>query len=309
MLEFILNQYFTTTIKTCIMEQQAQNQGLAGQQTSNPQNIPADQLGNQAGGTPDANQPPNRDAAGQDVNVSALPLTPEQQNPQGPGGAEHQMTPQAGTAGTNLGYQGGGQAANPNAEFRGSANFGDGRNIQRETAGKALTPAGFVVTRRHPLTDDLISPSKNSEGWYSLGVYQNVEVFTNGIYDIRTKAALIKFRDIDSAEAFCRSNGIVDGNQLLAGNIIVQESLKPFFAGQKPVIYPMTTPQVNLRGTPALKDVNGKGLPYYRNTVFTDDLTAKDSKLPYQNVTVGGNAQAAVFAQQHLEMSTENPSA
>lgn len=136
----------------------------------------------------------------------------------------------------------------------------------------------------HPETGDIVTQNPNKPEYGSVRVDQEVKTFTNGYLNKTKRVAFIGGRMEDLTEMNFREG------QELPGKIIVEERLEPFYPGQSPKINPETE-EVLTQG----------GNPIYRNSFYTEDLTAFDMPLSHDNVDQGSTVSVHQEITEELE--------
>lgn len=151
----------------------------------------------------------------------------------------------------------------------------DTQNAQEQvqnTQNMLKTTPGKVRIFANTLTGDLVSPTKKA-GYSAIGIETVGFRFVNGFgRKVRTRALLTM--ENNHLADYLESNKL-GHNSEISGKILVQESTEPFWTGQNPKINPETK-----------AIITSGGVPVYRNTVFTEDITAVDKLLTVDKVTV-----------------------
>lgn len=132
-----------------------------------------------------------------------------------------------------------------------------------------------IVT--HPETGNVVTQNPNKPEYGSIRVDQEVKTFTNGYLNRSKRVAFIGGTMEDLNEMNFREG------QILPGKIVVKEQLEAFYSGQSPKINPETN-EVLTQG----------GQPIYRNSFYTEDLTAFDMPLTHDTVEEGISHSVAV---------------
>jgi len=131
-----------------------------------------------------------------------------------------------------------------------------------------------VKVKAHPVTGNVITPSKNPE-WGTIRVDSSTQSMENGILNVSNRTAFIRGKLVQLEALGLKAE------QILPGKIVKQESFTPFYEGQQPKINPTTNAVV-------LKD----GKPLFLNYVYTSDLNAATDVFIAEQVTV--NEEQAV---------------
>lgn len=119
----------------------------------------------------------------------------------------------------------------------------------------------------HPDTKAIVTANLNKPNFGRVMLQQEVTTLNNNFLSTSKRTAFLG-GPIDALKSLFTAEG-----QVVAGNIVKQESFKPFYQDQKPVQYPALTSD----GQPnpkAGETVLRHGQPYYIQFIVTEDTTA-----------------------------------
>lgn len=143
--------------------------------------------------------------------------------------------------------------------------------------GKALVIA-------HPETGEIITRFTSKVGGKEFAKIRVDEMkleVSNGFSTFAKRSAFITI-DGETADAFEEMNLLIAGQPYpVPGRIVVRESTKPFYAGQKP--------KTKGKGGEV---VTHDGMPVYRDTEFVTDLSIEDELITTDKVGVANTAYA-----------------
>lgn len=152
-----------------------------------------------------------------------------------------------------------------------------------------MNKLGQALVIAHPETGEIITRFTSKEGGKEFAKVRvdsvTLEV-NNGFSSFSKRSAFITLSGED-ADTFEELGLLVEGQKYpVEGKIIVRESLKPFYVGQKP--------KTKGKGGEV---VTNNGQPVYRDTEFVTDLSAQDEfistdKVGVANTEFSGNTAA-----------------
>lgn len=140
---------------------------------------------------------------------------------------------------------------------------------------------------------ELITPSTNREDWGSIAIEQIKNVFVGNILNKQRRVALIQ-GTMENLQEFVKENKVSEGT-LLDGQIVVEESLTPFWEGQQA----KQTPDGQLC---VVTDEDGTINYIYRRTVYDATGEVKDTLIRHTDLLPSNvNTTKSVLAATEVE--------